>query len=57
MNKDAQKHPFETVFDSDSKVLILGLFPSQSSIEVGFYYGDSSNRFWDILGEILVIRN
>ena len=53
MNKDAQKHPFEAVFDSNSKVLILGLFPSQSSIEVGFYYGDSSNRFWDILA----IRN
>lgn len=52
MNKDAQKHPFEAVFDNHSKVLILGSFPSQSSIEAGFYYGDSSNRFWDILGEI-----
>lgn len=52
MNKNAQKHPFEAVFDSDSNVLILGSFPSISSIEAGFYYGDSSNRFWDILGEI-----
>ena len=33
-------------------MLILGSFPSQSSVEAGFYYGDLSNRFWDILGEL-----
>ena len=52
MNKNAKKHPFAPIFDGDSKVLILGSFPSQSSIEAGFYYGDLSNRFWDILGEL-----
>lgn len=52
MNKNAKKHPFAPVFDGDSKVLILGSFPSQNSIEAGFYYGDLSNRFWDILGEL-----
>lgn len=52
MNKNAKKHPFAPVFDGDSKVLILGSFPSISSIEVGFYYGDSSNRFWNILGAL-----
>lgn len=52
MNDKAQKHPFAPVFDSDSKVLILGSFPSSNSIEAGFYYGDSSNRFWNILGAL-----
>ncbi|MGX3010293.1 uracil-DNA glycosylase family protein [Helicobacter sp. 23-1044] len=52
MNTKAQKHPFAPVFESDSKVLILGSFPPKSSIEAGFYYGDSSNRFWDILGAL-----
>ena len=52
MNDKAQKHPFAPVFDGDSKVMILGSFPSPSSIETGFYYGDLSNRFWDILGEL-----
>ena len=52
MNDKAQKHPFAPIFDSNSKVLILGSFPSPSSIEAGFYYGDSSNRFWNILGEL-----
>lgn len=52
MNKNAKKHPFAPVFDGDSKVLILGSFPSPNSIEAGFYYGDSSNRFWNILGAL-----
>lgn len=52
MNDKAQKHPFAPVYDSDSKVLILGSFPSPNSIEAGFYYGDSSNRFWNILGAL-----
>ncbi|MGX2982746.1 uracil-DNA glycosylase family protein [Helicobacter sp. 23-1045] len=52
MNTKAQKHPFAPVFESDSKVLILGSFPPKSSIEAGFYYGDLKNRFWDILGAL-----
>ena len=52
MNSKTQKHPFAPVFDGDSKVLILGSFPSLNSVEAGFYYGDLSNRFWDILGEL-----
>ena len=32
-------HQFEPVFDEDSKVLILGTFPSVKSREQNFYYG------------------
>ena len=57
MNKNAQKHPFAPVFDEKSKVLILGSFPSESSEEAGFYYGDTGNRFWNTLGEVFQTPN
>lgn len=45
-------HTFEPVFDENSKVLILGTFPSVKSREQGFYYGHPRNRFWKILAEL-----
>lgn len=42
-------HPIPPVFDKDSKVLILGSFPSVRSREVGFFYGHPQNRFWKVL--------
>ena len=44
-------HGFEPVFDSNSKVLILGSFPSVKSRETDFYYGNKQNRFWSMLCE------
>ena len=43
------EHPFEPVFDSRSRVLILGSFPSVRSRAEGFYYGHPQNRFWRML--------
>jgi len=40
---------FEPVYDSKSKVLILGSFPSVKSREISFYYGNKRNRFWNVL--------
>lgn len=40
---------FEAVFNKNSKVLILGSFPSVKSREHGFYYGNKQNRFWRML--------
>lgn len=37
---------FEPVFDENSKVLILGSFPSVKSRQIEFYYGNKQNRFW-----------
>ncbi|MCI8834871.1 MAG: DNA-deoxyinosine glycosylase [Ruminococcus sp.] len=42
-------HQFEPVFDADSRVLILGTFPSVKSREMQFYYGHPQNRFWRII--------
>lgn len=40
---------FAPVIDEQSKVLILGSFPSVKSRAVGFYYGNPQNRFWKTL--------
>lgn len=37
---------FEPVYDKNSKLLILGSFPSVKSRKVEFYYGNKQNRFW-----------
>ena len=40
---------FAPVIDKNSRLLILGSFPSVKSREVGFYYGNPQNRFWKTL--------
>ena len=40
---------FEPVYDGNSKLLILGSFPSVKSREIQFYYGNKQNRFWRVL--------
>lgn len=45
-------HPFAPVFDRDSRILILGSFPSVRSREEGFYYGHPRNRFWQMLAAL-----
>ena len=42
-------HPIEPVYDKNSKVLILGSFPSVKSRETAFFYGHPQNRFWKII--------
>lgn len=42
----------EPVFDNNSRVLILGSFPSVKSREQGFYYGNKQNRFWKMLSQV-----
>ncbi len=37
---------FEPFAFSDSRLLILGSFPSVKSRALGFYYGNPQNRFW-----------
>lgn len=39
-------HPFPPLFDSESRTLILGSFPSVKSREAMFFYGHPQNRFW-----------
>ncbi len=46
-------HPIRPIYDQNSKILILGSFPSQKSREQMFYYGHPQNRFWSVLAEVL----
>lgn len=41
-----QEIGFQPVIDEQSRLLILGSFPSVKSRETGFYYGNRQNRFW-----------
>ena len=45
-------HPIPPVFDKDSRVLILGSFPSVKSREQGFFYGHPQNRFWKVTAAV-----
>lgn len=49
----SQTHPFKPIFDKNSKILILGSFPSVVSRKFGFYYTNPQNRFWQVLAGIL----
>ena len=49
-------HTIDPVYDSDSKILILGSFPSVASRHSGFYYGHHNNRFWKVISEVLGVK-
>ncbi len=46
-------HTFDPIYTCESRVLILGSFPSVASREVGFYYGNPRNRFWELIARIV----
>ena len=46
-------HPIPPLFDSESKILILGSFPSVKSREASFFYGHPQNRFWTVAATVL----
>jgi hypoxanthine-DNA glycosylase len=45
-------HPIAPIFDADSRILILGSFPSVKSREQQFFYGHKQNRFWKVLAQV-----
>lgn len=46
-------HPIPPFYHEDSRVLILGSFPSVKSRESGFFYGHPQNRFWRLMTLLL----
>lgn len=46
------EHPFPPLFDENSKILILGSFPSVKSREQMFFYGHPQNRFWRVVAGV-----
>ena len=45
-------HPFPPLYDENSKILILGSFPSVKSREQNFFYGHPQNRFWRVTAAV-----
>jgi len=45
-------HPIKPVYDKNSRLLILGSFPSVKSREAMFFYGHPQNRFWKVISDI-----
>ena len=45
-------HPIPPVYDENSRILILGSFPSVKSREAGFFYGHPQNRFWKVTAAV-----
>lgn len=45
-------HPFGPLFSEESRVLILGSFPSVKSREINFFYGHPQNRFWKVVAAL-----
>ena len=46
-------HTIPPLYDSESRVLLLGSIPSPKSREIGFFYGHPQNRFWRVLAAVL----
>lgn len=45
-------HPIPPLYDENSRILILGSFPSVKSREAMFFYGHPQNRFWRLLADL-----
>lgn len=45
-------HPIDPIYDKNSKILILGSFPSVKSRETEFFYGHPQNRFWKVIANV-----
>ena len=48
----AEFHNSDPIYNADSRILILGSFPSVKSREQSFYYGHPQNRFWRMLSGV-----
>lgn len=46
------KHNIDPIYDQNSKILILGSFPSVKSREAQFFYHHPQNRFWKVLAAL-----
>ncbi len=45
-------HPLAPFYDEDSRILVLGSFPSVKTREMGFFYGHPQNRFWKVMAAV-----
>ena len=53
MEAAKQVHNIPPLFDEDSRILVLGSFPSIASREAAFFYGHPQNRYWKVMPALL----
>ena len=51
-NREVLVHPFPPLYNPQSRILILGSFPSVKSREMAFFYGHPQNRFWRVMAAL-----
>lgn len=49
---DRVSHPIPPLYNENSKVLVLGSFPSVKSREARFFYHHPQNRFWKVISAL-----
>ncbi|HWT74921.1 MAG TPA: DNA-deoxyinosine glycosylase [Mobilitalea sp.] len=49
---DRVTHPIPPLYNKDSKILILGSFPSVKSRDAQFFYHHPQNRFWKVISSV-----
>lgn len=52
MKRESIIHPIPPTYDENSRILILGSFPSAKSRQAGYYYGNPKNRFWQVVAAL-----
>ena len=52
MTSNYETHNLAPIYDENSKVLLLGSFPSPKSRGEGFYYAHPQNRMWRVLAKV-----
>ena len=57
MKSELVIHTLDPVFDSNSRVLILGTMPSPKSREQHFYYANPRNRFWRVMERLFSLKD
>ena len=53
MEAAKQVHNIPPLYDEDSRILVLGSFPSIASREAAFFYGHPQNRYWKVMPALL----
>ncbi|BBC74069.1 DNA-deoxyinosine glycosylase [Altererythrobacter sp. B11] len=53
MPQSPRKSAFAPVVAADTRVLLLGSLPGESSLAQGRYYAHPQNRFWHLVGRVI----
>ena len=50
-------HPFDAIYDKNSKIMFLGSVASVKSRDLGYPYASPQNRFWKVLSKLFNENN